>query len=346
MSLPLISVIVPVYNVEKYLNECIDSILSQSFSDFELILVDDGSKDSSSIICDDYAKKDSRVILIHQENAGVSSARNAGIKKACGKYIVFIDSDDWINSDYLERFIKAKDSVSQTDTLLVLSGLLREVDETGKIKVENFNKSGRPIVIQNNEDFKKFFCKVCNDWSYAAYLHSPVNRFYKAKDLKKIQFDISMKGSEDFSFNLDVFDTLDFENQKTTLVLLPVNTYHYRFVKDSATHSAGYTKQLVHDNKIAIERFLKFCVKKEIHTLRVKKRYLHLLYNLLVVYTAYSLSENEPYVYYKRQMQEYKKNFFKFNFFLDLNIKHFIVLILYTSGCFRTLRKIIEIYIR
>ena len=160
----------------------------------------------------------------------------------------------------------------------------------------------------------------------------------------KIQFDTSMKGSEDFSFNQDVFDTLDFENQKTALVLLPGNTYHYRFVKDSATYFAGYTKQLVHDNKIAIESFLKFCVKKRnTYFTSQKKRYLHLLYNLLVVYTAYSLSENEPYVYYKRQMQDYKKTF---QIFLDLNTKHFIVFVLYTSGCFRTQRKIIEIYIK
>lgn len=90
------SVIVPVYNVEMYLKECIDSILSQSFEDFELILVDDGSKDSSGVICDEYANTDSRIKVIHKENGGQSTARNVGVKNANGKYAIFLDSDDFI----------------------------------------------------------------------------------------------------------------------------------------------------------------------------------------------------------------------------------------------------------
>lgn len=100
-----ISVIVPVYNVENYLSRCIDSILAQTFSDFELILVDDGSTDSSGKICDEYAKKDSRIKVIHKENGGQSSARNIGIEMSDCKYISFIDSDDWISKDYLEYLL-------------------------------------------------------------------------------------------------------------------------------------------------------------------------------------------------------------------------------------------------
>ena len=96
------SVIVPVYNVEKYLNECIDSILSQSFTDFELILVDDGSNDLSGKICDDYAQKDNRVKVFHKPNGGQSTARNLGIQNATGQYAVFLDSDDFISDcDFL-----------------------------------------------------------------------------------------------------------------------------------------------------------------------------------------------------------------------------------------------------
>lgn len=91
------SVIVPVYNVEKYLNECIDSILSQTFTDFELILVNDGSKDNSGRICDEYAEKDSRVKVIHKENGGLSDARNKGTKSAEGEYIIYVDSDDYLS---------------------------------------------------------------------------------------------------------------------------------------------------------------------------------------------------------------------------------------------------------
>lgn len=100
--MPEISVIVPVYKVEKYLRRCVDSILLQSFTDFELILVDDGSPDGSGAICDEYAQRDTRVQVIHQENSGLSAARNAGIDAAAGEYLLFTDSDDLIHPNTLE----------------------------------------------------------------------------------------------------------------------------------------------------------------------------------------------------------------------------------------------------
>ena len=98
---PLISVIVPVYRAEKYLHRCVDSLLSQTFPDFEVLLVDDGSPDRSGEICDEYAKKDSRVRVFHKENGGVGSARNLGIANALGKWCCFVDSDDYVFSGYL-----------------------------------------------------------------------------------------------------------------------------------------------------------------------------------------------------------------------------------------------------
>ena len=109
--MPAISVIVPVYKVEKYIHRCVDSILGQTFRDFELILVDDGSPDNCGAICDEYAAKDSRVVVIHQENGGLSAARNAGIDWAFAhsdsQWISFIDSDDWVHPEYLERLLAA-----------------------------------------------------------------------------------------------------------------------------------------------------------------------------------------------------------------------------------------------
>ena len=109
--MPLISVIVPVYKVESYLSRCIDSILAQTFTDFELILVDDGSPDNCGKICDDYAQKDSRVFVIHQENCGVSVARNNAIewslKNSNSQWLTFIDSDDWVHPQYLELLYSA-----------------------------------------------------------------------------------------------------------------------------------------------------------------------------------------------------------------------------------------------
>ena len=106
-----ISVIVPVYKVEQYLNRCIDSLLCQTFSDFELILVDDGSPDACPAICDSYAEKDARVHVIHQANGGLSAARNAGIEwslqKSDSEWISFVDSDDWVHERYLESLFSA-----------------------------------------------------------------------------------------------------------------------------------------------------------------------------------------------------------------------------------------------
>ena len=99
--MPKISVIVPIYKAEAYLDRCVESILSQTYTDFELILVDDGSPDRSGAICDAYAERDPRVRVIHKENGGVSSARNAGLDLAKGKYVAFIDSDDWISDNFL-----------------------------------------------------------------------------------------------------------------------------------------------------------------------------------------------------------------------------------------------------
>lgn len=103
----MVSIIVPVYNVENVLHYCIDSILEQTYTDFELILVDDGSTDKSGIVCDEYAKTDSRIRVFHNSNEGVSVARNCGIDNAKGEYICFVDSDDRLHAAFLEKMQKA-----------------------------------------------------------------------------------------------------------------------------------------------------------------------------------------------------------------------------------------------
>lgn len=124
-----ISVITPVYKVEKYLNKCIDSILCQTFADFELIIVDDGSPDFCGKIADEYEKKDKRVKVIHKENGGAPSARNAGIKIAKGEYFYFPDSDDWLEPTYLENLYELAE---KTQVQLVVSGYTMEYYEGGE----------------------------------------------------------------------------------------------------------------------------------------------------------------------------------------------------------------------
>ena len=121
--MPRVSVIVPVYNTEKYLRECVDSILGQTFEDFELILVDDGSTDQSGVICDEYSKLDGRIKVIHQNNGGVTAARKQGAVAAGGEYISFIDSDDWIDSNMYRDMLTAAD-VNDAD--MVICDMLAE----------------------------------------------------------------------------------------------------------------------------------------------------------------------------------------------------------------------------
>lgn len=126
---PLLSVIVPVYNVEKYLAKCVDSILNQTYSNLEIILVNDGSRDFSGSICDVFVQKDSRVQVIHKENGGLSSARNMGIEAATGEYITFVDSDDWIESDAYEHLMGL---MERNQVQLVCGGNYNVDEDTGE----------------------------------------------------------------------------------------------------------------------------------------------------------------------------------------------------------------------
>ena len=122
----IISVIVPVYKAEKYLEKCLDSIVGQTYKDLEIILVDDGSPDSSGRICDKYAENDNRIKVIHKKNGGDSSARNAGFKEATGKYIATIDSDDWIELDAYEKMLK---KMIENNVDIVRCGFFKDFDD-------------------------------------------------------------------------------------------------------------------------------------------------------------------------------------------------------------------------
>ena len=142
----LISIIVPVYNVEQYLDDCLVSILNQTYKNLEIILIDDGSTDNSGKICDEYAKKDSRIIVFHKENGGVSSARNAGLRIAKGIYIGFVDPDDWIAEDMYE--------------VLYLNAKKYDADVSvckSKIVINRNLKSNAPIVFVDT--YFLYFCR-------------------------------------------------------------------------------------------------------------------------------------------------------------------------------------------
>ena len=138
MSCPCISIIVPVYNAREYLYRCIDSIIAQTLQSWELLLIDDGSTDESGDICDDYAEKDKRIRVVHQQNAGVSAARNTGLAVARGKYIGFVDSDDWIEYGMFDKLYCAAEnemcSIVMCDATTVYSNGKRELDTIAQLQ--------------------------------------------------------------------------------------------------------------------------------------------------------------------------------------------------------------------
>ena len=214
--MPQFSIIVPVYKVEAYLPACVDSILNQSFSDFELILVDDGSPDRCGEICDEYAARDQRVRVIHKENGGVSSARNCGIKIACGNWIWFIDSDDYVEANSL-------DSMSQ---------LIKE--ESAALYV--FECDGNSEFYAG--DFEEFLWKY-----YFTYVlqNSSCNKLYSAELIRRfsLAFDEQESIGEDLLFNIYYYAVLFNGEADTRVVFTDKHFYHYVKREGSAMNTAS-----------------------------------------------------------------------------------------------------------
>ena len=183
--MPKISVIVPVYNTEKYLRRCVDSILAQTFTDFELLLIDDGSTDSSGAICDEYAQKDSRVRVFHKENGGVSSARNLGLDNATSEWITFVDSDDWISDSFLANLY-----ITEIDEVDIVISYANYVGNVGKPNYENYIEGKHKI-----ELVESLFLK--ND---LAWQTSPWAKLYKTEICRDIRFKEGMHIGEDLVF--------------------------------------------------------------------------------------------------------------------------------------------------
>lgn len=217
----LISIIVPVYNVEKYLPKCINSILSQTYNNFELILIDDGSPDKCGLICDKFAESDNRIKVIHQKNSGVSTARNNGLKIAQGDFITFIDSDDYVAENYLQYMLEIL--LNNTDTDFIICNFLR-VNEHGEL-------AGKPPVIGNETKVT-----VCDNLDYYTYGNGLIwGALYRKQALikngKYIRFEPKFKNSEDNLFSLCV--TLNSRKFIRTYEIL----YYYLVRDDSAFHA-------------------------------------------------------------------------------------------------------------
>lgn len=189
MNKPLVSVIIPIYKVEKYLDRCIKTILDQAYNNLEIILVDDGSPDNCPQMCDEWAKKDSRINVIHKENGGVSSARNMGLDASTGEYISFIDPDDIIHPDYYDILMS---NIGNSDCIICNFKKF-----SNEIEFENKN-SYTTETLTSIEAIKKGFFKNSNIF-YVVW-----NKIIKSDIAKKQRFDETMKNCEDSLFAYNV----------------------------------------------------------------------------------------------------------------------------------------------
>ena len=219
--MPKISVIVPVYNVEQYLSQCLDSIIKQTFKDIEIICINDGSTDNSGKILEEYAHKDNRIKILNQKNQGLSVARNNGIAQSTGEYISFIDSDDFIHFEFLEilyqAIIQSNCNIAGCDFLKVYS------NEIPVLKNTKLKKYASALdVLLNKRNFIHF-----NVW----------NKLYKREIIKDIQF-VENLYFEDWVFNLCVFA------QNTSFTWINEKLYGYRISNNSIMRSQFDEKKL------------------------------------------------------------------------------------------------------
>lgn len=224
----MISVIVPVYNSERYLSECLKSIVGQSYREFEVIVVDDGSTDSSFEICNHYAQMDSRVKVVHQKNGGSTSARKTGLRLVEGKYILFVDSDDWIDTDCIE---KLSDMMEKTDADIVVSGYMIEESTSRWIRCNKF-KDGYYTSVQLAEEIYPRMLSFDKEGNFG------IIQYLSGKLLKKSVIEPCIQNLDERIYDgEDVACVYDACLRASSIVIDHHPFYHYRIHQDSVCRS-------------------------------------------------------------------------------------------------------------
>jgi len=282
---PNISVIVPVYNSETYINQCIDSILNQTFSNFELILVDDFSQDNSPKICDDYSKKDKRINIIHKnKNEGSSLARKTGLNFATGDYIQFVDSDDWIEPDMLEKLYQK--AVVENNDLVICNVYYFENNKKDIIK-QDFSKSDKISLIKNIIAIKS-----------KAYLF---NKLIKRDLLSIVNFPEDSR-SEDYVITVQNI----YNSQSIGFINDPLYNYRYNSLSLSNNEETKL-RGLLEENKNW--RLLLLYLKEKYNNLSIFEpelgarlnsfRYLYNKYNIPELNELFKIYQGKYYFFYK-----------------------------------------------
>lgn len=233
----LVSIIVPVYKTEKYLRKCVDSILTQTYLNLEILLIDDGSPDHCGEICDEYEKLDKRIRVIHNNNNGVSYSRNCGIKAATGEYLLFVDSDDYVNSTYVEGLVK---SIQGYD--IAISDVLCFLAEKGDYVPNPWryaDVSGE-ITHQIRQDFRKLFYVFWTVWG----------KLYRTEILRQqsILFDESISNGEDTLFSFKYLKYI-----KTYNISYESKYIYVRYQDDSLSKHLDWMDNLAQVNKIFVQ---------------------------------------------------------------------------------------------
>ena len=229
---PKISIIVPVYKAEKYLHRCVDSILAQTFSDFEVLLIDDGSPDNSGKICDEYAKQDVRVKVIHKENGGVSSARQYGLDNAQGEYTIHADPDDWVESNMLEDLCN---KAIEDDADMVIC------DFYYNTKTKQIYQRQKPTALSHETVVKELFQQLHG---------SCCNKLVKRTCYKDVRFDQTLSLYEDLFFHACLL------RKPIKISYVPKAYYHYDLVINDTSICKNYSyKSYLYDVMV----YNKFC---------------------------------------------------------------------------------------
>lgn len=223
----LISVIIPIYKVEKYLRQCIDSVVMQTYNNLEIILVDDGSPDSCPQICDEYAAKDDRILVIHKTNAGLSDARNKGLDIATGKYIVFVDSDDFISLDMIE---KLHSSIVNNKADLAICDI-KIVDEEGKETLEDIVPLTNTIWTRADFWHNFYYNNHCIQCVVAW------NKMYKKSIIHNVRYDLGKIHEDEFIIDKII-------SQCNKISVMEMKLYSYRKRDDSITGEKYSCKNL------------------------------------------------------------------------------------------------------
>lgn len=284
ISKKLVSVIVPVYNCEKFLSICIESILRQTYTTLELVLIDDGSLDKSGALCDWYAEKDNRIKVIHQENKGVSETRKAGVDISTGEYIIFIDSDDYIEHDYVENLFN-KAEILNADIVCCNC-----IDE-GIIGQPNICIESESIVSKKEEMFKLYF----KGYRFAYVLWGKI---YKRNIIENIDF-VKLRFTEDTHMMINSFMLAE------TMVLIPYTGYHYRAQEGSVMASSKLV-DIYRDTLVTTEYLLQICshLNEELY-LHAKQRMCDVIYGAVLEECKVAKQKNKIFYEQKKFLHYY-----------------------------------------